>query len=253
MPDRRKHRGAHPADETLFARAKWPLLQQAVEHLSWLLSRGYAAPSSLKLVGDRFDLAERQRTAVVRAACSAEARTDRRRRQASNLDVAARELAIDGFNLLTTIEAALAGGVLLLCRDGTVRDMASMHGSYRRVEETRPALQRIGEVLAELSAAPCIWYLDRPVSNSGRLAEVIRSLAEQRAWPWEVQVVADPDPILSRGNQVVVSADSAVLDACGPWLNLAAEIVLGGRLRREARGLPSECFSEPWVVPLVPD
>ena len=38
--------------------------------------------------------------------------------------------------MLTTIEAALAGGVILAARDGAYRDMASMHGSYRKVAET---------------------------------------------------------------------------------------------------------------------
>ena len=47
-----------------------PALRQAVADLSWLLERGYAEKSSLKLVGDRYDLLARQRTAVGRCACS---------------------------------------------------------------------------------------------------------------------------------------------------------------------------------------
>jgi hypothetical protein len=60
-------------------------------------------------------------------------------------------IELDGFNVLTTVEAALADGVLLLGRDGCLRDMASMHGSFRRVEETRPALECVGRVLEELA------------------------------------------------------------------------------------------------------
>jgi hypothetical protein len=29
------------------------------------------------------------------------------------------------------VEAALAGGVILACRDGAYRDMASIHGTWR--------------------------------------------------------------------------------------------------------------------------
>jgi hypothetical protein len=38
-----------------------PILCQAVEELSWLLTRGYPPTSTLKLVGDRYALTERQR------------------------------------------------------------------------------------------------------------------------------------------------------------------------------------------------
>ncbi len=45
----RPHRGAHPADEHLFAPAEWPRMQAAVVELSWLLTRGDAMTSALKL------------------------------------------------------------------------------------------------------------------------------------------------------------------------------------------------------------
>ena len=70
MPDKRKHRGPHPDDARLFGPEAVPLLRYASEDLAWLLSKGYASPSSLKLVGDRYDLVARQRTAVARATCT---------------------------------------------------------------------------------------------------------------------------------------------------------------------------------------
>jgi hypothetical protein len=56
-------------------------------------------------------------------------------------------LWIDGYNVLTSIEAALSGGVILRARDGCYRDMASMHGSYRKVEETISAIHILGELI----------------------------------------------------------------------------------------------------------
>jgi hypothetical protein len=103
--------------------------------------------------------------------------------------------------------------------------MASMHGSYRKVEETRPALVMIGEVLAELGAAECCWYLDRPVSNSGRLATIIREIADERGWQWQARLENDVDPVLSQSSNVVASADSVILDRCNRWHNLAREVI----------------------------
>ena len=225
MPDRRKHRGPHPEDVRLFAAEIWPVLHRAVDDLVWLLSKGYAQKSSLKLVGDRYNLVQRQRIAVGRMACS-DAEADRRREhQVTAEQAVARPLSIDGYNVLTTIEATLAGGVILPGRDGTYRDMASMHGSYRKVAETLPALELLGRTLAEIQTAECLWYLDSPVSNSGRLKKIIEETAAAAPWPWRVELVQNPDAILSETDRIVATADSVILDRCRRWFNLARETV----------------------------
>ena len=225
MPDTRKHRGPHPRDNELFAKENWPTLQDAVEHLSWLLTRNYAAPSALKLVGDRFQLTDRQRKAVLRSSCSDQALTRRTATRVQPKEIAGWELHVDGFNLLTTVEAALSGGVLILGRDGCLRDMASMHGNYRKVKETGPAIETIGNTIANFGSGQCIWYLDRPVSNSGRLSEMLKELAEAHDWDWQTDIVNDPDALLRNSAEIVVSADCGVIDSCKSWLNLAREVV----------------------------
>lgn len=222
MSDVRKHRGPHPRDEELFAESEWSALRTAVHELSWLLDRGYAIPSSLKLVGDRHELQERQRTAVKRSTCPS---SDLKLRESKRRPLSgAGEVWIDGFNLLTTIEAALSGGVIIVGRDGCYRDMASMHGTYRKVEETRPALELIGQHLAEHQVQCVHWLLDRPVSNSGRLAAAMREVAGEMGWAWEVETVNDPDPILSQSEHMVVSADSVILNRCQLWANVAGDV-----------------------------
>ena len=134
-------------------------------------------------------------------------------------------MVIDGYNLLTTIETALGGGVVLLGRDGCARDIAGVHGTWRRVAETEPALRKIGERLHQLGVARCRWLLDRPVSNSGRLRAYVLDVAKQHGWPWEVEVVMNPDTELVRSESVVASADREVLDACGRWFELASAVV----------------------------
>src|SRR5688500_8405115 len=106
MSDERKHRGPHPQDAELFAAGRLPALRAAVADLAWLLSRGYASPSAQKIVGDRYGLDARQRTAVMRSTCTAAARADRRSRELTVEQLRGRRLLIDGYNVLTTIEAA---------------------------------------------------------------------------------------------------------------------------------------------------
>lgn len=221
MPDRRKHRGPAPQDAELFAPDGIQPLRSAVAELSWLLSRGYAPASSLKLVGDRHSLTVRQRTAVARSACSDEALAGRLARLRPVNDLAGKVVTIDGYNLLITLESALGSGVVLGGRDSTYRDLASLHGSYRAIAETEAALALAGEVLADLGFAGARWLLDAPVSNSGRLKARMASLAAARGWAWTIDLARNVDAELIASPHLIVSSDSAVLDACGRWLNLA--------------------------------
>jgi hypothetical protein len=224
-PDRRRHRGAHPEDARLFA-AEWvAALRVAASELSWLLGRGYQPRSALKLVGDRHRLSERQRLAVGRAACSDESRERRRASLVDERAVEGAELIVDGFNLVITLEAALGGGVLILCRDGCVRDLSSVHGSYRAVEETERAVLLAGEALEVLRPASVLWLFDKPVSNSGRLAERVRRAARERGWPWAAEVEFNPDRVIINSDRVAVTSDSNVLDRAARWLNLSRLLV----------------------------
>ncbi len=225
MPDTRSHRGADPRDAAGFERTTWPALRAAVLDLSWLLGRGYAPVSALKLVGDRGNLTERQRRAVQRAACSDEARARREATQVSARELAGRSLMIDGFNVLTTIEAALGGAVVLLCRDATYRDIAGVHGTYRKVAETLPAVEILASVLADLTVPRVGWLFDRPVSNSGRIRSVVLQIAAEHAFDWSVDLVNNPDRLLAESSEIIATADSGILDAGPRWFNLARHVI----------------------------
>ena len=103
--------------------------------------------------------------------------------------------------------------------------MASMHGTWRRVQETVPAAELIGTFLAGLEVAGCHWYLDRPVSNSGRLKRILLELSASNEWRWKVELADDPDRVLAAANVPVATADSGILDRCAGWVNLAAEVI----------------------------
>ncbi|MBN2316217.1 MAG: DUF434 domain-containing protein [Sedimentisphaerales bacterium] len=225
MPDKRTHRGPHPADSTLFAPDAVPILRSALADFSLLLTKGYAQKSALKLVGDRFSLTERQRLAVMRSACSDQQLASRNKRRVDLKDLAGQPIAIDGYNVLITVEAAMSGGVIFKGRDGCFRDLASIHGTYRKVTETIPALQLIGEFLQETDVSKAIWLLDSPVSNSGRLKTLMGEIAQENNWNWGIELCLSPDAELKKTEGIVASSDSVVLDQCKKWTNLAVEII----------------------------
>lgn len=195
--------------------------------------------SSLKLVGDRYGLRERQRLAVSRCACSEQDRQRRREHCVSVEQIRDQLVTVDGFNLIITVEAALSGGPLLIGVDDCIRDLSSVHGSYRSVEETDRAIMMIGDALHRLAPSSVLWLLDRPVSNSGRLAAKLTDLAARHSWPWSVEVVFNPDAAIIASPSIAITSDSSILDRVARWTDFKSHLL--------ARELPAA-----WMIDLRP-
>jgi hypothetical protein len=223
------HRGLAPQDERLFAARQLPALRAAAADLCWLLDRGYAARSAVELVGNRHNLTSRQRMAVSRHACSGEDAQCRQKLCVEPGRLQGRELWLDGYNVLTILESALAGGIVLLCRDGCCRDIAGIHRRYRKLAETLPALRLVGETATVLGVSRCRWWLDQPVSNSGRLKTLIREAAAGAGWNMEVELTFSPDHVLSHTDEIIATSDGIVLDRCQRWVNFT-RLIIGERL-----------------------
>ncbi len=217
MPDTRRHRGSPPGDGGLFSAANTAVIRKAVE--------GYADKSSLKLICDRFGLTKRQRLAVMRSGCADEQLERRNAGRLGQSELADERVIIDGYNVLITIEGALSGAFLFVGRDCCVRDIAGLHGTYRKVSETIPAVQLVGSVLERLKVKSALWLVDRPVSNSGKLKKLLIDIADENDWRWDVRLAESPDKLLVEADDIIATSDSAVLDRAGRWFNLAYYII----------------------------
>jgi hypothetical protein len=193
--------------------------------MSLLLTRGYADKSTLKLVGDRYTLTKRQRLALMRTACSDPQRQQRQSKCVTPDAAAGRPLLLDGYNVLIAIEAALGRAPVFIARDGCIRDLAGLHGTYRKVTETLPAIEAIAETLNHINPSHVTWLLDKPVSNSGRLKKIITDYAAKNDLNWNVNLVPSPDRLLIDSDDIIATSDSAVLDNCNQWLNLSRIII----------------------------
>ncbi len=131
---------------------------------------------------------------------------------------------IDGFNTIITLEVALSDSLLLYCMDGTVRDLAALRGTYRLIDKTQEAVLLIGSALAQSGIGKAVFYLDSPVSNSGRLRQCILEMLEPLPYAVEVEVIHNVDAVLQTLGHVITS-DAIILDKCVSWVNLNAGII----------------------------
>lgn len=224
MSTKNVKRGFDPNDVNIFAKESIGKLEIAQDEIQWLLDRGYKLKHIIEFVGNHYLLSARSRTALQRTTAS---RVDCDRRKSTMLSFEYAKdgcLFIDGFNIIITLEVALSGSPILLGNDGVFRDLAGLRGTYRLIDKTDIALNLIGKTLRELGVPRVKFYLDSPVSNSGRLKSKILECSEQWEIPVEVELIPNVDAVLARQKRIV-TGDSIILDECQSWFNLSRKII----------------------------
>jgi len=223
---RQKHRGSHPKDEILFGPKVWEHLGAAISDLYFLRSRSYSDTAALRVVGDHYKLQKRQRFALQRIVGSMNGIKILKDREVNFAQLKNSHIAIDGFNLLILAEVLFSNGFIFECLDGTYRDIASIHGSYHQIVETDQALLAMAELLHLMQPKTISWHLDKPVSNSGKLAKLMRQLSEKHRWNWQIEIKANPDQsLLEIPDAVILSNDRIILSQSKSWFNFSQLII----------------------------
>lgn len=218
-----RNRGKNSNDDVLFGSRNLQLkFKEAIKDMFYLLSRGYGEKSSLQLVGNKYRLNVRQQQAIQGMSASQQQMEIRQANEISFHQLNSETIIIDGFNLLIILESALSGAYLFKGVDGAYRDLSSVHGTYKRVQQTEAAIHFVGETLKHHKV---IWVFDQPVSNSGRLKTMLREIAEQKGYHWDIILDHNPDKMLAQSKHIVVSSDAWIIDRAARWLNLASFLI----------------------------
>ena len=218
-------RGYVPSDDIEFSDESILTLSKAGRDLCYLLNRGYNIKGASTFVGNHYLLSERQRLALVRC-ISTEENIDLRKSKEIVDKLEGAVVNIDGFNTIITLEVAFSGTPLLKCMDGTIRDLAGLRGTYRLIDKTDMAIVEIGKALEAKGIKEAVFYLDAPVSNSGRLRARILELLAEFNFAVSVNIIHNVDSVLEKLDYVITS-DAIILDKCISWFNLNKVILEG--------------------------
>ena len=222
-------RGYVPTDEKEFSSPELDKILKASEDLYYLINRGYDIKSASTFTANHFMLSQRQRMAIVRAVSKKEHISNRKNKEIKNITEGL-EINIDGFNTIITLEVALSDSLILKCMDGTLRDLAGLRGTYRIVDKTEIAIKHIAKELSAIKVKKANFYMDAPVSNSGRLGQKIIEYTQDYDFEVEIFNENNVDRVLWEKENVITS-DAIILDHCKSWINLCRRIVdknLGG-------------------------
>ncbi|BCN30337.1 DUF434 domain-containing protein [Anaeromicropila herbilytica] len=218
-----RNRGASPNDSKEFGEIALEKLSRAGCDIYYLLNQGYHIKGATEYVGNHYLLSTRQRMALTRSISSQSDIISRTSKQVQGgLEDAT--VNIDGFNTIITLEVALCGSLLLKGLDGAIRDLAGLRGNYRIIDKTELAIDLIGEMLNSQKVKNAIFYIDEPISNSGRLRELILCRLRQYGFDSEVQILHNVDSVLEK-LEYVITSDAIILDRCISWINLNDMII----------------------------
>ena len=198
-------------------------LKDAGRDLHYLINRGYPTKNASVFVGNHYLLSERQRLALVRSLATDIAASDRKAKEKTRLEPGS-DVFIDCFNTVISLEIAFSHSTLLLCMDGTIRDLAGLRGTYRLIDKTTPAILAIRRVLEAEKVGRAHFLIDAPVSNSGRLKAQIAELFSGSSVTAEFAVIRDVDRSLY-GRENVITSDAVILDHCRSWFNLVRRAI----------------------------
>lgn len=223
-----KNRGREASDDALFGTEKMQLkLKEAVTDMHYFLSRGYGEKSTLSLVGNRYRLNARQQQAVRGMSASQKQIHDRKSKEVQSKDLEGKEICFDGFNVLILLESILSNAYVFEGQDGFIRDLSSVFGTYKKVKQTSQAIEMIADFFRKEKIKKALWLFDKPVSNSGRLKQMIEEITLNNNLNWEVQLVNNPDKVIAESDYIAVTSDAWILDNASVNFNLMKYMLSG--------------------------
>lgn len=200
-------------------------IRRAAEDFRHLLNRGYPRKATLELVGNRYGLTFDERHLLHRGVYSNSDSKTRRKRKISTKEVQNRDLAIDGHNVLITIEAGLSRRPLILADDGFIRDISGLSGGFKKTERTEEAIRLVIHAIKKMKPSQTLFFFDAPISMSGELAQEVRKQLKRAHLSGDAMAVKVPEKILVGFSGVVATSDTAIIDQSRRVLDLAGFIV----------------------------
>ncbi|MDR6465679.1 DUF434 domain-containing protein [Chryseobacterium sediminis] len=221
-----RNRGKNTGDDALFGSEKQiSKLKLAVEDMRYLLTREYPEKAASDLVGNRYRLKTRQIQALRGASASDSQLYSRQSKHVETLDLKGKMVYLDGFNVLILLESLLSEAYIFEGLDGCFRDLSGVHGTYKRVNQTLSAVELIAAFYQKNQIQKLVWIFDKPVSNSGRIKQIILEFAEQHQLNWEADLQFNPDKFLAESSEIIISSDAWILDHCKEWFNLIGYLI----------------------------
>jgi hypothetical protein len=204
-----------------------PEFRKAIKYYRMLLEEGFPQKAILKLIGDKYKLSSNERAMLYRGVCSKEDAIYRKSKLTTAKSMKQKAISIDAYNVFITVGSYLNGNPVFICNDNFLRDSSGVHGKAFRKELFNRALLLVFEYLEALKISEAHFYLDNPVSNSGKHSITIEERIKRSSFSGHSETHRSPNYILKKidfGN--IATSDSTIIEHCQvPVFDLARKTI----------------------------
>lgn len=184
-----------------------------------ILRWGYPKFATIRFVAEHFRLSVEERHILTRVIMPPEKVVARIRKKVSCDSVSNRDLLLDGYNVLLSVDSLLRKEPMWFCDDGYIRDTRYYFSKTSHAEDIEEALDLILEFLSEKNPGSVIFLLDSQISRSGELAGFIRHKLEKHGIRGQAYTskTADFDLKKEGGNPeknlITATSDGIIIDS----------------------------------------
>lgn len=195
----------------------------AKNDLYLLLNRGYPKTYSLRFVSDHYGLEDEQRHILSRTVFSKSYIEDVKRKKTNLKEIKGENLFIDGYNVIITTESVLMGKAFV-SMDQLLRDTRNVSRKHRITKDTLKSIDLILDLIKRYPPCKTQFYLDKMMSKSGKLSEILRKGLEERNLNGDSETVLSVDHILKNKEGVIATNDSAIISQVKRFIDLPSKI-----------------------------
>lgn len=187
-------------------------LKKASQDMKYLLDRGYKKTTALNFVANHYRLSKHERNFLVRYVFSEKEIRNHKSKLISPKEITGKNLVIDTYNVLITIQEIISGKEIVKGMDGFLRDTSAIFSKYRFNEDTKNAIEKILGILSHYRPKFVLFILDSQISRSGELASYIRDKLGEFCISGDARISRNADREIIKQNRIILTSDSIIIE-----------------------------------------
>jgi hypothetical protein len=193
-----------------------------------LLRWGYPKFATIGFVSTHSGLSVEERYILTRVIMPPDRIVSRLNKKIACTGIEDRDILIDGYNVLLSVDSLLKKAPMWFCDDGYIRDTRYYFSKAKQVEDIGESLDLVLKFLSEAHLKSVIFLLDAQISRSGELAGLVRRKMNKCGIPGDARTsktadfelkVAGGDPGKSL---IIASSDGIVIDSVRQVIDIPA-------------------------------
>lgn len=193
-----------------------------------ILRWGYPKFATIRFVADHFQLSVEERHILTRIIMPPDRVISRINKKVACKGMKDRNLLLDGYNVLLSVDSLLKKEPMWFCDDGYIRDTRYYFSKAKQAEDIEEALDTILKFISEAGPKSAVFLFDAQISKSGELTGFIRRKLKEYGISGEAKTSKTTDFELKTGsgnpenNAIVATSDGIVIDSVLQVLDIPA-------------------------------